>query len=158
MPQLGPEEEFERFRNTGAGQESLADEDAVVRYHLEKTGRTILYGPVDKEVPESLALVRLAIMQVVDFSLEEELATDKLRPTINGRIFIPDTVVVLNDKGLYSDMMAKGALAIQLSGDSIERQVEVEQSIFFAGKAARLRKHFFNREPTARIRTRIFEV
>lgn len=157
MPHLGPEE-FERFEKSGPQQDRLAEEDAIASYHLKETGRNILYGPVDKTVPESQALQELALMQVKDLRPEEEIALNALRPTIAGRIFIPDKTVVLDDRGLYSNIKVRGELGIPLPNGGPERMTEVELCYFFAGAVRRIKDHLFGNEPPTRVRTRIFEL
>lgn len=157
MPHLGPEE-FERFRNIGPHRDELSGEDAIAEYHLRKTGRNILYGPVDKIVPESQALQELALMQLRNLLPEEEVALDPLRPTIFGRIFIPEKVVVLDDRGPYSNVKVNGELNIPLPNEEFERTTDIELCYFFAGAVRRIKDHLFRDEPPARIRTRIFEV
>ncbi len=156
MAQLGPEE-FERFDTSGPQQDRLAEEDAIASYHLRETGRNILYGPVDKTVPESQALQELALMQVSDLRPEEEIALNSLRPTIAGRIFIPDKTVILDDRGLYSNIKVRGELEIPFPNGGPEQMTEVELCYFFAGATRRIKDHLFGNEPPTRVRTRIFE-
>ena len=156
MSQIGPED-FERFRDRGPVNDGLAEEDAIARFHYQETGRKILYGPVDKLVPESQALLELALMQIRDLSHEEEVALDPFRPTVFGRIFVPENTAILNERGIYSNVKVSGTIEVPLPSANQKKTAEVEVCYLFAGAVRRMRDRVFGSEPSTCVRTRIFE-
>ncbi len=158
MPQIGPEDRFERFHDIDISQKTLADETVVVQHHLENTGRTILYGPVDRLTPESQAMQELVLIQTVDLTFEDEVEKSLSLPTVGGVVFAPDRVEVIRDRGLYSNIKTSGELVVQFPGDVGMTLVEVEQVYLFAGAIERFKQQIFHKqEPKTRVRTRIYQ-